>query len=143
MRSAVAVLSVFFLFVFCSFGCASTPRFRANIQSEDPAERILAIRAAANARDAQSVPLLVDRLEDEDAAVRFFAILALEKITGRRFGYDYAKPDAGRCKAVAKWRAYVRSDHKDLAARRSEANSRVEGGSPTVTANKRASVGMP
>lgn len=89
--------------------CSSQPAFlRDDIQSENPAHRILAIRAAAEARDGRSVPLLVDRLEDEDRAVRFFAIIALDKITGHRFGYDYGKPDADRRKAVERWRAYVR-----------------------------------
>lgn len=89
--------------------CASPAFVREDIQSENPADRILAIRAAAEARDTESVPLLVDRLEDEDRAVRLFAILALEKITGQRFGYDYAKPDADQRAAVERWRAYVRN----------------------------------
>lgn len=88
--------------------CASPAFLRDDIQSENPAHRILAIRAAAEARDTRSVPLLVDRLEDEDRAVRFFAIIALDKITGHRFGYDYGKPDADRRKAVERWRAYLR-----------------------------------
>jgi len=81
---------------------------RASIQSESASERILAIRAAGEARDRKAIPLLVDRLEDEDDAVRFFAILALEKTTGERFGYDYAQPASERAKSVERWRAYAR-----------------------------------
>ncbi len=88
-------------------GCGPRP-YRANIQSESVNERILGVRAAAEAKDADSVPLLVDRLEDEDDAVRFFAILALEKITGERFGYNYASPAQQRAVSVEQWRAYVR-----------------------------------
>jgi len=89
---------------------------RAAIQSADPNERILAIRAAGKAKDKQAVPLLVDRLEDEDEAVRFFAILALDRITGRheRFGYDYAKPARERAKAVEQWRRYVRDGEDSM-----------------------------
>ncbi len=90
-------------------GCG--PRsYRADIQSESVHERILGVRAAAEAKDAESVPLLVDRLEDEDDAVRFFSILALEKITGQRFGYNYASTAQQRAKAVEKWRAFVREE---------------------------------
>ena len=113
--------------------CASPAFLREDIQSENPAHRILAIRAAAEARDARSVPLLVDRLEDEDRAVRFFTILALEKITGHRFGYDYAKPGADRRKAVERWRAYLRRGDSGVAAGEDGAGQTTSGmsaGSP-------------
>jgi HEAT repeat protein len=87
--------------------CAAPPR--SGIQSADVNERILAIHAAAEAGDKQSVPLLVDRLEDEDEAVRFYAILALAKITGKRMGYDYASPPSERAKAVERWRRSLRA----------------------------------
>ncbi len=98
-----------FLVLLCGCaGCATPAHFRANIQSENPDDRILAVFAAGEASDRESVPLLVDRLEDEDEAVRFFTIQALEKIVGQRFGYDYAKPPEGRAPAVERWRAFVR-----------------------------------
>ncbi len=87
-------------------GCQG-PQGQAGIHSPDPRERCLAIRAAAEAKDIRAVPLLVDRLEDEDEGVRFYAILALDRITGDRFGYDYAKPAWERAGAVDRWRAYV------------------------------------
>jgi hypothetical protein len=80
----------------------------AAIQSADPNQRILGIFAAATAGDALAVPLLVDRLEDEDEAVRFYAIIALDRITGQRFEYDYAKSASERARAVARWRRFVR-----------------------------------
>ncbi|MBN2562574.1 MAG: HEAT repeat domain-containing protein [Phycisphaerae bacterium] len=79
-----------------------------NIHSDDPDERILGICEAAKAKDRRAVPLLVDRLEDEDDAVRFYAIGALDRITGKRLGYDYAEPLSDRAKAVERWRRYVR-----------------------------------
>ncbi len=131
-RSAVSSLPLACLLGLST--CSAPPAFiRDDIQSENPADRILAIRAAAEARDDRSVPLLVDRLEDEDRAVRFFAIIALDKITGHRFGYDYAKPDAGRRKAVERWRAYVRRGGTDVAAGEDESGQTTSGlsaGSP-------------
>ena len=88
-------------------GCAR-PR-AADLHSADPVARVRAIQAAAERGDRQAVPLIVDRLEDEDEAVRFYAIVALDRITGQRFGYDYAKPAAERARAVECWRAFVRS----------------------------------
>ncbi|MFQ5501450.1 MAG: HEAT repeat domain-containing protein [Phycisphaerae bacterium] len=89
-------------------GCTPPQHYRAAIQSEVPGDRILAIRSAGEARDRGAVPLLVDRLEDDDDGVRFFAILALEKITGDRLGYAYGDPPRLRAAAVERWRAYVR-----------------------------------
>ncbi|MFH1419118.1 MAG: HEAT repeat domain-containing protein [Planctomycetota bacterium] len=116
-------------------GCGPRP-YRADIQSESVHERILGVRAAAEAKDADSVPLLVDRLEDEDDAVRFFSILALEKITGQRFGYDYASPAQQRAGSVERWRAYVRQgEHGDTAppGEASGGSDRHVGGQPSVS----------
>ncbi len=93
-------------------GCASVSPYRASIGSDDANERILGIRAAGEARDGGAVPLLVDRLEDEDSGVRFFAIIALEKITGERFGYNYADSSLERSESVLRWRSFVkRGEH--------------------------------
>jgi len=84
-------------------GCAELGAQK-GIQSSEPGQRILAIRAAGEARDQSAVPLLVDRLSDEDMAVRFYAILALERITGTRMGYDYGGTLASRREAIDRWR---------------------------------------
>lgn len=100
------------LIVLCwlAAGCGgnSGVSYRAQIQSEEPRLRIRAIVEAGKLQDDLAVPLIVDRLEDEDEGVRFYAILALEKITGERFGYDYTDPMGGRAAAVSRWRVFVR-----------------------------------
>jgi hypothetical protein len=103
-----------FLLILAPIGCGRTGSYRANIHSDDVNERILAIREAAQKDDKTAVPLLVDRLDDEDDAVRFFAILALDKITGHRFGYDYAEPARQRAEAVERWRAYLKDPERVL-----------------------------
>jgi hypothetical protein len=97
-------------------GCAGIKPDRPDIQSDDANRRILAIRVAGQTKDRNAVPLLVDRLEDEDEAVRFFAILALERITGQRFGYDYGRSSGDRAPAVQRWRDYVRRKEHLIAA---------------------------
>lgn len=92
-----------------ALGCAGARPFRAQLSSENATERILAVKAAGDARDVHSVPLLVDRLEDDDSAVRFFAIIALEKITGHRFGYDYSRPSNERAASVVRWREFAKN----------------------------------
>lgn len=81
---------------------------RARIQHEEPSVRIKAIVEAGRERDDKAVPLIVDRLEDEDEGVRLYAIIALEKITGERFGYDYGDSMSERAGAVERWRNFVR-----------------------------------
>lgn len=89
-------------------GCQGGPaRYPKSITTGEPIDRIKAIVYAGDTRDTTVVPLLVDRLEDEDPGVRFYAILSLEKICGTRLGYDYAAPDAEREAAVRHWRDYI------------------------------------
>ncbi len=89
-------------------GCGPhTPRQKVSLESPDSAVRVLAIVRAANDRDQSAVPLLVDRLEDEDPAVRFYAILALDSLTGTRLGYEYGGPAFERRASVERWRRFV------------------------------------
>ncbi|MFQ6048064.1 MAG: HEAT repeat domain-containing protein [Phycisphaerae bacterium] len=87
----------------CRFGAAQPGR----ISSPDPLERAKAIVRAGKSRDVSAIPLLVDRLEDENEAVRFYAIQALVRITGRDFGYRYYSPAAERRRAIRRWRDFV------------------------------------
>jgi hypothetical protein len=59
--------------------------------------------------DPAVVVALVDRLEDEDQGVRFFAISALDRLTGRRFGYRAHDPARARETAVERWRRHLRA----------------------------------
>ena len=79
------------------------------MNSRDPGERIHAIVEAGERGRQEAVPLLVDRLEDEDEAVRFFAIQSLERITGESRGYRYYDPPGLRARAVRRWRSWVQA----------------------------------
>ncbi len=89
--------------------CRAPGSQAADLRSTDPAARIRAIKLAGDRRDQAALPLLVPQLEDDDSAVRFYAILAIEKITGTRLGYNYADPPAERARAVKRWRSYLRT----------------------------------
>lgn len=88
---------------------APMPPYPKGFDSKDPGVRIQTIRMAGDRQDQSVVPQLVNRLEDEDEAVRMFAILALEKITRTRLGYNYTDPEPVRGRAVKRWRAYLQS----------------------------------
>ena len=98
-----ALAAVAAMMVGCGGGWAS-PRLE-HLEIRDVELRLRAIKWAGENKVEAAVPLLVDRLQEEDAAVRFFAIQALERITGTRMGYDYAAGAAQRAEAVARWRA--------------------------------------
>jgi hypothetical protein len=93
-------------------GCApSSEDVLKGLQNDDPAIRQQAAIDAANAKDRQAVPLLVNRLSDPDDAVRFAAINALVRITGTDRGYRFYQPQRERAAAVARWQEWVDSAH--------------------------------
>lgn len=99
---------------FCAVAGCSHPKIdlRTQLEAYDPVDRIRAIIAVAELQKASLVPALVDRLDDTDAAVRMYAIIALEKLTDTRLGYGYAASASERRAAVARWRQYVREGAK-------------------------------
>jgi HEAT repeat protein len=96
-----------------ALGCGRPmPAYPKGFESGDPIVRSRTIQMAAQRGDHGALPLLVNRLEDEDEGVRLFAIVALEKLTGDRLGYNYADPAPQRARAVKRWRAYLESVDK-------------------------------
>jgi hypothetical protein len=90
-------------------GCAPKgERLRVLLEDRDPSVQVRAIRAVAEQERHELIPALIDRLDDEDPAVRLYAILALEKLTGTRHGYDYAASSVDRQVAIDQWRDEVR-----------------------------------
>ena len=85
----------------------------ARFQDEDPAVRIQAIHQAGCGKDKGAVPYLVDRLTDSEETARFFAIIALEEITGTTMGWKYYDPPAKRAEAVNRWRGWLTSGRRD------------------------------
>ena len=111
MRSSgiVACLSAA-LALTASAGCGGAAVSLAErLQAEHPSERISGCVSAAERRDVSAVSLLVERLEDRDADVRFFAIGALKRLTGQTHGYRYFEDALRRAEAVRRWRQWLKS----------------------------------
>lgn len=81
-----------------------------DLDSPNPAVRIMAIKWAGDNKASSAIPRLVDFLQDEDTSVRFFAIEALRRITGTDNGYDYKASPQLRAEAVERWREFLKSN---------------------------------
>lgn len=101
-----AVIFFLLLLFFFVTGCGSerSKPCLSNLESPDPAQRIRAIKWAGDNEVESAIPLLVDRLIEQDVYVRFFAIRALEQITGETYGFDYKADAESRARAVKRWR---------------------------------------
>jgi hypothetical protein len=87
-------------------GCTLPPTTR-SLDEPDPTGRIPAIRQKALSGDTRQLERLVDALDDDDPAVRFYAIRALQELTGNSFDYDYYDDELERRPALQEWQAWL------------------------------------
>ena len=88
----------------CSPGCGTSGTRRQQLVSPYPLDRVRAAVELAEAGDAQAVDLLIELLDDRDRGVRMYAILALERLCGETYGYNYYDPELPRAAAIKRWR---------------------------------------
>ncbi len=111
--------------------CGLKPlHYPADLGSPHPGLRARAVQAAVARNDPAAVPLLVDRLEDEDVAIRLYAAQALRRLTGKDFNYRYYRPLADRTLAIERWRRYVHSSAHDAPPTPTQAPSVSDGTRP-------------
>src|SRR6185437_4207252 len=89
----------------CGAGCFD--RDRPDLMSREASLKIPAIKQAADQHDQRAVPELVHDLDSDDPAVRFYAIQALQRLTGQTFDYHYYDEYEQRRPAVLKWRQWL------------------------------------
>jgi len=92
-------------------GCGFLSLGQPNLASDDPAQKIPAIKSAARHHDSSAIPLLIKALSSQDSAIRFYAIYALHKITGHEFGYVYYASESRRNFAIARWKKWLAAQH--------------------------------
>jgi hypothetical protein len=112
-RVAVAIFTLAGVCVAAASGVSCTaPRPPLSVKSEDTDVKVLAIKRAVRAKDRSVVPQLVADLSSDDPAVRFYAIEALEELTGQTFEYRYYEDEDGRKPAVEKWKKWLAEQGK-------------------------------
>ncbi len=109
--AAVAPKTGLVLWLVCAcVSCASpATNLYKRFEDQDPGVRLAAVVDAGNRKDPNAAPYLVDRLGDSETEVRFFAALALEKITGQTMGYRYYEPADRREEAIGRWRVWLKA----------------------------------
>ena len=75
-----------------------------DLDDPSPTIRIMAAKWAGDNKVVEATGPLVDMLNDEDQAVRFYAIEALRRIAGKDYGYKYQDRADLRAEAVGRWR---------------------------------------
>ena len=90
-------------------GCGHGPR---SVADPDPADKIPAIEHAARAGDRKSIPQLVTDLDNDDPAIRFYAIDGLRKLTGKDFAYRYYDDSDQRKPALKLWKQWLEKQPK-------------------------------
>jgi hypothetical protein len=79
------------------------------VADPDPQVKIAGMKQAVATKDRSVLPKLVESLESDDSAVRFFAIRSLEQFAGGdRFGYEYYADEDERKPAVARWQSWLK-----------------------------------
>ncbi len=96
--------------------CAPPPASEGGFESENPASKLYAIRQAGGQHDKTRIPQLIEQLNSDDPAVRMYAIIALEKLTGDRLQYDPYAPAHQRDAAVRRWVAAYQAGRIQAAA---------------------------
>ncbi|MCG3139143.1 MAG: hypothetical protein HJJLKODD_03022 [Phycisphaerae bacterium] len=99
----LVMLGIFLLLI---QGCALHLSVDQQLSDSDPLQRIKGIRAVQDSQQ-ELWPRVVDLLDDEDSAVRFYAIMSLEKRFGTRLGYTYSAPSAQRRQYLEAWKSYL------------------------------------
>ena len=90
--------------------CRAGPaKARAQLVSGTPEEQARAAVQLTEHRDVQSIPELIALLNDNDPAVRMYAITALEDLTGQTYGYKFYAPEAERAAAIQRWQEALRA----------------------------------
>jgi hypothetical protein len=88
-------------------GCQD-PRGPISIKSDDPDLHIAAMQRDVSTNDHSDIPAMVDDLQSDDPAIRFYAIEGLHRLTRDDFGYHYYESDDERAPALKLWQNWLK-----------------------------------
>lgn len=95
-----------------SGGCTA-PRPPLVVTHPDPSIKIPAFKKAVRKIDRRAVRTLVADLDNDDPAVRLYAIDALRRLTGATLGYRYYDGEEERRPSVGRWQQWLAADKRD------------------------------
>jgi len=84
------------------------PRGPLSVKSDDPTLAIPAIKQDVQKHDTNDIPRMVKDLNDDDPAIRFYAIEGLFRLTGDTFGYYYYNDENQRRPALNRWKLWLK-----------------------------------
>lgn len=108
-------------------GCTAS-REELSVGHRDPSVKIPGMKKAVRMHDREAVAQLVEDLDSDDPAVRFYSIEALERLTGNDLGYRYFDDEDARKPALARWQGWLK-DQQQLATTRPAAKGPETAGS--------------
>lgn len=86
------------------------PSGNVGFEEPDPQARLRAVQAAAEANDRTAVRSLIEMLDSDDPAERFFAIGTLSKLAGgETFGYRHYQGRSERRGSITRWVEWERT----------------------------------
>lgn len=87
-------------------GCTA-PRRPLVVTDPDPSVKIPAMKALVEDRDLRYFEQLVEDLDSDDPAVRFYAIQTLQRLTGQTMDYAYFHDEFEREPALQRWMQWL------------------------------------
>src|SRR5260221_6400941 len=109
--------------ILASIGQGCTASHSELYGKEDPSRQIPEMKKAAREHDLRLARKMVGDLESDDPALRFYAIHALERLTGERYGYQYFADEEQRKAAVERWRQWLAAQESGAPASRPSARA--------------------
>lgn len=121
VRSSNYLLAIIFLNIAGFSGCSMAPKSFLSMNDPTAINRARAVAYGQSEPDAVAIPVLIDRLADDDPVVRLASHEALKRRTGQNFGYQpYIEGDE-LAAAVSRWKQWWASTN----------NGRMYAGRPT------------
>ncbi|MGP1310426.1 MAG: hypothetical protein ACTS27_09540 [Phycisphaerales bacterium] len=128
MRRAAMLGSLSLLPAFAG-GCGSSSD--PDLGADGPAERARDVAQAVESGDSQGIDGLIEALDSDDPAERMLAIGALNRLTGRTFGYDFAGSRSQREAAIDRWVEWRRAERAGTTRTDLDAGTESPGADPT------------
>ena len=80
-----------------------------SIHSNDPDLHVVAIKRDQACPNHEDLVQMVEDLNDDDPAIRFYAIQSLQRVTHDDFGYRFYEDEDQRVPSLKRWQAWMKA----------------------------------